>query len=334
MLHHHLHFLTRLPRHAAHLYQYAKATIDFGLVRLQDRSYRFRHPKSLTARNAPLLIHYHIFKNAGTSFEWTLEQTFGKRVRRYDSPIAAEVLSPKDIANYVKKTPQAEVICSHQATLPPPRIRGREVISSVLIRDPIARIRSIYAFERRQEATSPGARKAKELDFKEYVEWRLDTSPSMLCNFQVHFCSRTKKPSSEDLDGETLLRKAIANLDQIDLVGTVARYNDWLALTQVVLSRKFRDISLTVTRQNVTDLNTEALSETSILDGLVRDLGETLADHLLRANELDMSLHQVADALLTRRLAEHGVDIALRNAYADARKRLSPKVPESFSETA
>jgi hypothetical protein len=35
-----------------------------------------------------------------------------------------------------------------------------------------------------------------------------------------------------------------------------------------------------------------------------------------------MCLHQVADALLTRRLAEHGVGIALLNAYAQARERL------------
>ena len=48
-----------------------------------------------------------------------------------------------------------------------------------------------------------------------------------------------------------------------------------------------------------------------------------------------MSLHQIADALLTRQLAEHGVDVTLRNAYADAReKEISDDVPDRFSETA
>src|SRR2546421_347714 len=80
-----------------------------------------------------------------------------------------------------------------------PKIRGYTVISSILIRDPVARIRSIYAFERQQATVSPGAQKAKELDFKGYVEWRLSNSPVMFCNSQVHFCSRTKESVSDQI---------------------------------------------------------------------------------------------------------------------------------------
>jgi len=72
----------------------------------------------------------------------------------------------------------------------------------------------------------------------------------------------------------------------------------------------------------VSDVSRETIDETTILEELVRDLGHKLADRLLQANQLDMLLHQVADAMLTRRLAERGVDSALRNAYADARNRL------------
>ena len=96
----------------------------------------------------------------------------------------------------------------------------------------------------------------------------------------------------------------------------------------------FPGISLMVSRQNVTDMKSDATTEKNILDSLVRELGQSLADHLLQANELDMSLHQIADALLTRRLAEYGVDVALRNAYANAREQLSPKESDSFSEMA
>jgi hypothetical protein len=131
-----------------------------------------------------------------------------------------------------------------------------------------------------------------------------------------------------------VLRKAIANLDKIDLVGTVERYDEWLALTQVVLSRSFPDLLLVVTRQNVTDIRAGTQTEETILDRLVCDLGPALADHLLRANELDMSLYQIADALLTRRLAEHDVHVTLRSAYADARKRLSTNATNNFTETA
>lgn len=337
MLHHHLHFLTRFMRHGAQTYQYVKGMIDVNLVRLRRGGPRALGSRQLgkhLSQKRPLLIHYHIYKNAGTSFEWTLEKSFDGRFRRYDCERPGDVLSQKNITRYVKSASKIEVISSHQATLPPPKIAGREVISSILIRDPIARIRSIYAFERRQQINTPGAIKAKELDFKGYVEWRLATSPATLCNFQVHFCSRSKGVDSNSLDSAAKLRKAINNLDQVDIVGTVARYNEWLALVQVVLSEKFPGISLAVTRQNATELNRETVTEANILDNLVREVGHTLADHLLQANELDMSLHQIADASLTRRLAEHGVDNVLRSAYADARKRTLTDVVDSLSDTA
>ena len=335
MLHHQIHFLVSLGRQIVHLYNHAERVVELGFMRLRNIPCRGSAGKRAVAewQKPPLLLHYHIFKNAGTSFEWTLEQAFGKGLHKYDGTVAGEVLSSADIANFVSKTPEAKVICSHQATMPPPKIRGREVISSILIRDPIARIRSIYAFERRQNVYSPGALKAKELDFKGYVEWRLNTSPAMLCNFQVYFCSRTNRTSRMDVSHETLLRKAIDNLDQVNLVGTVARYNEWLALVQVVLSRMFPGTSLMVSRQNVTDMKSDATTEKNILDSLVRELGQSLADHLLQANELDMSLHQIADALLTRRLAEYGVDVALRNAYANARERYRPRSPIVFPKS-
>jgi hypothetical protein len=332
MLHHHLHFFANLGRHAVHLYHHASRVLDVGLLRLQrlprhvsrPKISSARLPKKLCGSKKPLLIHYHIFKNAGTSFEWTLQQALGTRVHTYDSPAPYGILSPDDIINYVASMPEAEAIFSHQAVFPAPKIRSREIFTSILIRDPIARIRSIYAFEHRQGGSTPGSLKARELDFKGYVEWRLSTAPAALCNYQVHFCSRTWSTRSDEKMGEIHLQEAIANLDRVNIVGTVERYCEWLALAQAILSKAFPKISLSVTRQNVTGAGTP-ITEAAILDDLVKDLGQTLAEHLLQRNELDMCLHQVADALLTRRLAEEGVGIALLKAYAEARARFPRK---------
>jgi len=277
----------------------------------------------------PLLVHYHIFKNAGTSFEWTLQQALGKRFCTYDLAAPHEILSSADITRYVQSRPETEAVSSHQATFPAPKIPGRQVLTSILVRDPIARIRSIYAFERQQKVSTPGALKAKELDFRGYVEWRLRTAPAMLCNFQVHFCSRTKGIHNEKSLNETDLRKAIANLDQIEIVGIVERYGEWLTLAQSILGKAFPGILLSASRQNVT--NTERKNTAAaILEDLVKDLDQTLAEDILEGNKLDMCLHQVADALLTRRLAEENVGIALINAYAQARERLSRKTAGDF----
>jgi hypothetical protein len=338
-MHHHLPSLfmhgARIVRHFGQFYHGVANIIEVGLLRLQisPRDFQRRALKrsfqGMSARKAglmtrrrtrPLLVHYHIFKNAGTSFEWTLKQALGRRFCTYDLTAPNQILSSADIVSYVKRRPETEAVSSHQASLPVPKIRGREVVTSILIRDPIARIRSIYAFERQQEVSTPGALKAKELDFKGYVEWRLSTAPAMLCNYQVHFCSRTKGSQRKELD-EAHLRKAIANLDRVDIVGTVERYSEWLTLAQLILCKPFPNILLSATRQNVTGIGRET-TEAAILDDLVNELGQTLAEHLLEGNKLDMCLHQVADALLTRKLAENGGAVALTKAYAAARERL------------
>jgi hypothetical protein len=275
------------------------------------------HPKR------PLLIHYHIFKNAGTSFEWSLAQSMGIGFRKLDSPIRGGIVSARDIARFAADNPDAKAISSHQAILFAPKVRGCEVFTSILIRDPIARIGSIYAFERRQEVSTPGALKAKELDFKRYVEWRLSATPAMLCNYQVYFCGRTKEQGSNWVPTALTLERAIANLDQVDAVGTVERYEEWLALARSILSKPFPGISLCSSRRNVSASEQET-SNAAILDGLIGGLGQTMAERLLEGNQLDMCLHQVADALLTRRLAERGVEIALLEAYASLQKERWP----------
>ncbi len=266
-------------------------------------------------RHFPLLIHYHIFKNAGTSFEWALEQALGRGLHRYDKAIAGSYISPKEISSYVTSHPDVRAIATHQAAPPAPRVRGRKVLSSILIRDPIARIRSIYAFERAQESESPGATKAKELDFKGYVEWRLNFTPRMFCNYQVLFCLRDGSPD-RTMDRADLAR-AIAVLDQVDIVGTVERYQEWLSLAESVLSDNFNSLVLATVHQNQTRANKP--TEADILHSLSDELGSDLAHHLLEENELDMCLHQVADSLLSRRLAERSLMITLRETYGSAR---------------
>ena len=256
MLHHHFHFLTRLLRHGSDFFpvptqRSARCWSDARPSRVAT----IAGQKTCAADGFASSPLSHLRKTPVRRSSGRWSRPSARHFTNTMVPAAGTVLSSDDIANYIKRTRDARVLCSHQAMLPPPKIRGREVVTSILIRDPIPRIRSIYAFEQRQEARSPGALKAKELDFKGYVEWRLETSPSMLCNFQVHFCARTKRSSRKDLGSEALLRKAIANLDQVDLVGTVARYNEWLALVQVVLSQRFPDILLVVTRPKTSPIS-------------------------------------------------------------------------------
>lgn len=281
-------------------------------LRHRDLAVKVRPP----ARINPLLIHYHIFKNAGTSFEWALRQTFGDRFRQYDSAVPGGLISQRELVQLIRREPHLAAISSHQAVPPAPRMLRRKILTSILIRDPIARIGSIYAFERGQKVETPGAIKAKELDFQSYVKWRLATCPAMFCNYQVHFCSGRKLLFGDCARQD--LEVAIIRLDAIDIVGTVRRYGEWLALAQSVLGEYDDAFYLAPTHLN-RSVSKPAETEPEILARLVRDLGSALTEELLERNELDMCLHQVADALLTRRLAERSVAVDLRKAYVAGR---------------
>lgn len=281
----------------------------------------------LSRARPPLLIHYHIFKNAGTSFEWALTENFGDKFASFDTSSARGFISRRELSRFVARNPALQAISSHQAALPPPRIRSRQVLTSILIRDPIARIRSIYAFERLQKASSPGAIKAKELSFKEYIEWRLEDTPSVLCNYQVHFCIRTARHLTRPVNQEDL-KQAILRLDQISIVGTVSRYDEWLTLAERTLSESFPGVQFPSTRRNAT--RHESLSYDAILGHLVAELGEYTAHYLLEHNQLDMCLYQVADALLSRKLAESNLGASLLRAYDKARQN---RVNEACGKT-
>ena len=328
VLHHHLADLISKAslyyRHMTHLAQGGFRVAAAGGMRnaKSDTSARSRTRGSSSVRSAqPLLIHYHIFKNAGTSFEWALERAFGERYTALDKESPRGFVAEHDFAQLVRLRPEVSAIASHQAAPPPPRLRGRQVFTSILIRDPLARVRSIYAFERGQQAKSPGAVKAKELDFKGYVEWRLKTAPAMFCNYQVHFCTRRDGPLRSRLGPEDL-QQAIANLDAVSIVGTVGRYAEWLGVAQKVLARAFPDLVLQATQQNVTAKS--AGSKAAILDQLIDELGDSIVQHLLENNELDMCLYQVADSILTRKLAEEGVQLHLMHAYVQAQHARGP----------
>jgi hypothetical protein len=154
----------------------------------------------------------------------------------------------------------------------------------------------------------------------------LETCPTTFCNYQVHFCSGRKHIFGECTQRD--LEAAVIRLDAIDIVGTVARYAEWLALAQTVLGENAETLPLLQAHRN-RSVSAGPQSEAEILARLIRDLGKELIGELLRRNELDMRLHQIADALLTRRLAERSLAIRLREAYGKVEEDLNLPVSSS-----
>src|SRR5690606_24093891 len=121
-----------------------------------------------------VILHYHLFKNAGTSVDRILEYNFPGRwvtaeFKRKPGPLGNSDL----VAKWIVDNPEAVAFSTHTAWGPIPEKPGVRLISVLFLRDPIERIRSAYRFERQQQADTFGARLAKEHDFEGYVRARL-----------------------------------------------------------------------------------------------------------------------------------------------------------------
>ena len=251
-----------------------------------------------------IIIHHHIFKNAGTSFNHALTHIFGDQFLEFDLP-RNQIITQAILDYFILEHPQALAISSHHICLPTPQGENYQTISSILLRKPLARIRSIYNFERQQDAATPGAIKAKELNFKEFVEWRLATSPLLFCNYQTIYCAMTQKPKPKYTPRKEDLELAIRNLSQCAVVGTVERYQESLKIANDRLREFFPDINLAYVHKNVTSKSLP--SDEDIREGLVEDLGEDLVTKLEEMNQLDEQLYQVADGVITSYLETNKV---------------------------
>ncbi|MEG4303924.1 sulfotransferase family 2 domain-containing protein [Microcoleus sp. D3_18a_C4] len=248
-----------------------------------------------------ILIHHHIFKNAGTSFNYALNQAFGKQFMEYDLP-GGQLVSPAILEEAIQANPQVKAISGHHIAMPTPQGEDFQTISSVLIRKPLSRIRSIYNFEHKQKAETAGAIKAKELDFKGFVLWRLETSPIVFCNYQTYYCSRTELMKPKYSPTEADLKLAIENLKSAAIVGTVEQYNETLAIAQTCLQKSFEDAAIALAPVSLNISSKGVASDEEIRNKLVKDLGEDLVARLEEMNQLDNALYQVVSSMLKANL--------------------------------
>jgi hypothetical protein len=249
-----------------------------------------------------ILIHHHIFKNAGTSFNHALKQFFQDRYFEYDLP-ESKLVTAQILERFILEHPQAEIISSHHACLPAPQGANYQTISSILLRHPLARIESIYQFERQQNSDTQGAKQAKLLSFKNYVIWRLEKTPNMFCNYQTHYCSRSKQEQNDRIVTPNELQQAINNLQNCAIVGVVEGYADFLKIAQQKLKNYYPQITLKYQYLNTTRSQVDQAATTEkIQNNLKLKLGEKLVSILEAGNQLDYQLYKIAQKIIENQL--------------------------------
>ncbi len=172
------------------------------------------------AKNCPLVLHYHLFKNAGTSVDEILVRNFGPLWATEEFPPCGMKSNVAAVETYLRGRPDLVALSSHTALLPVPDLGGRKVIPVLFIRHPIDRLKSAYEFERRQGADTFGSRLAKESDFAGYLRGLLASPQNRQArNFQAH---RLAFNDSPEVGREE--ERALRTLGSLEFVGLVEAF--------------------------------------------------------------------------------------------------------------
>jgi len=225
-----------------------------------------------------VILHYHLFKNAGTSVDHLLQSNFqnGWGNREFPGRGGNNTTLVRD---WISDTPELSAFSSHTMLGPMPQIKGVRVVPFMLLRDPIERIVSAYHFERRQKAETRGARLARQHDLSGYVNARLATPGDRQCrNFQTARLAGMMPGRATETDRA---RQALEKLRRAGVVGLVSDFDSAIALLARRLQKTFPDFNVTPVRAN-TATRPKSQVPGDLLDLLTRINRNDLAlvDHL------------------------------------------------------
>lgn len=262
----------------------------------------------MTDRN--VIVHVHIFKNAGSSFDSTLLANF--KANFVDHREDHLIKKDKDfLENYLKENDNIKAFSSHSVYHKPKDFDDVRLHSVYFLRHPIERIRSVYSFEKKQPTEdSSGAKMAKELDFKEYVAWRMqDDAPATIRNLQTIFIAG----DGQQGHANKIFELALENLNASPLLGIVDRYDESMIVFEEHLRQFFPKIDLSYIRRNVTDTDIQASIEEKVKK-IFQQLGEPLQELVRQKNEFDLELYKRANSLLDEKIDRiHNFEKKLEN---------------------
>lgn len=254
---------------------------------------------SLDART--VIIHNHLFKNAGSTIDWALHRNFSKGF--IDHRDDQEMLRGAEyLGKFLLQYPDIRALSTHHLALPLPDLDNVNLLMITMFRHPIERVRSVYNFERKQTRSStPGAVHARKYDLKQYVEWRmLPDSGVTIRNFHTVKClpKNEYKLSTGVTEDNFLL--ATQTLRETKMIGLVECFDESIVCFEEYLKQFFPDIDLAYKMQNVCQEKKSSREER--IGALRLELGEDTFKKLLDNNSWDLKLYDMASRKLADRI--------------------------------
>ena len=237
-----------------------------------------------------IIVHYHLFKNAGTSVDEILKDNFGEFWAEIEGPNNRK-LDPEPLLDYIRENPELKAVSSHTAVVSIPETEDIEIIPIFFMRHPLARIRSAYDFEKKQDVQTPGAIKAKEGDFQFYMDWRMSTpTPWQVSNFHAFRLKdfHTFTPAKQT---QLFLERALKAIEALPVIGLVEDFDRSMEDFAALIRPTFPEFKTFSVVANTT--SNPSMSLAGKLKAFEDKIGTEAYQKLLEINAIDFELYNM-----------------------------------------
>lgn len=245
-----------------------------------------------------LFLHYHIFKNAGSTIMSILKKNFPDSFHAIDEPTERGHITTEAITKHLLKHPHTKALSSHHFKYPRPEEHANlRFIDICFLRHPLDRLQSMYHYYRSIPDSIGKSTAAKSMTLPDFLRWMLEVEPYNTMNSQTSFMARGDyffPPSSLELEA------ACRRVADVRFLGVVDRFDESLITARFFLKTIFPNLDFTYSPENVSGNVHMPLADK--IEKMKDDCGKDFFDRLRKANELDEKLWMSATEEITRRL--------------------------------
>ncbi len=249
-----------------------------------------------------VIVHFHMFKNGGSTIEAILDREFGGRFATVHGSHANSALDDNDIAAFISAHPNVAALSSHHLRYPLPLIRRTVLFDCCFLRHPMDRLHSLYTYLRaapaEQGVEDPILALSKSVGPREFIMRLIEEAPHFVGNPQTLLIA-AGGIFVRPLD-ETDLARAIETLRLMAVPGLVNMFDESLVAAEHCLGPAFPKLRLHHIPQNVKRPSRK-------LDQRLEELrtlwGADMYEELLRLNRLDLELYSYTENEIHRRFS-------------------------------
>ena len=250
-----------------------------------------------------VIVHYHIYKNAGSSVDRLLAESFGTRWAPFDPTPGTKPARMADLAAFCTANPTLRAVSSHSTSLAWPGLHNVRACPIVLLRHPLDRVRSVYEFALK-DASQPDHEMALKGSLRGYVEERLsiDGHRSGIGNYQVSHLSEASVRAPMPWFADPVpadLEFAKALVASLPAFGLVRRFAQSMQAFEHAYAPRVPGLRLYEVRENAG--TSDAIGEAEAIAAVEAQLGPETSARLIEANRLDLELYAFATSLFEAR---------------------------------